>query len=532
MDQQSQSHEEEEDHPVYPQARHHTYLPGAIHPLGAAETPRDELRHTLAVLEWPDSVVFPGMVIPIRFSDPDWVAYLQQQILQNTITSSHPVRFGLLMVEGRRSLPRRSWARQGQGPAALRRWSQQLIEELAHAADDDDDDLFDSALVSVPPGRVVRIRSGRLDEAEDRRPADPFVGRIGTVVTVLYRHGPDVVPGRAASPLIVTAVGTGRFRIVGYRSPAEQDAYGRLDRRNVLKYFRMEELWDRPWQLPSRTHFAGGGVPKEGRGYEAQRRHLALVSPYPSWVVNQLWPWKLVASILVALQNLPSLEGLLQVAPLPPRGSVLVHDSNSPPSPTDNPPSFLQEPVAFSFWLAANLPFQNAEKLEILQMISVVERLTYFYEKVQHFVLNEAAISCMDCSSLISSSFQMFTLEGAEGTTGHYVNEHGVIHQTITLREVNAGSVHFDSSAHVQDSWFPGYNWTIMSCSACAHHLGWKFCSVEGPPAPSPGVRPTCASSTGSSNRRPSVFYGISAANVDIYVPIRRSRWVSVSDSP
>jgi Yippee zinc-binding/DNA-binding /Mis18, centromere assembly len=116
----------------------------------------------------------------------------------------------------------------------------------------------------------------------------------------------------------------------------------------------------------------------------------------------------------------------------------------------------------------------------------------------------------------------MFTLEGAEGTTGHYVNEHGVIHQTITLREVNEGSVHFDSEAHVQDSWFPGYSWTIMSCAACAHHLGWKFCAVEGTPSNASLDCPTNVSSA-HALRRPKVFYGISAANVDIYIPSRHS---------
>ena len=28
-----------------------------------------------------------------------------------------------------------------------------------------------------------------------------------------------------------------------------------------------------------------------------------------------------------------------------------------------------------------------------------------------------------------------------------------------------------------QDSWFPGYGWTIMYCS-CFSHLGWKFTAV------------------------------------------------------
>ena len=310
-------------------------------------------------------------------------------------------------------------------------------------------------------------------------------------------------------PLILTARGTGRFRIVGYRSRVEQEAYGRPGgRRCSLQYFRIEEIRDRPLHLPSPAHCLGGGpaiVREEGTayGYEAQRRRLAVVSPYPSWVVNKMWPWKLVAGILWALQNLPSFAGLLR------------------PGTDDDALPFPHEPVAFSFWLAANLPFQIAEQMEILQMISVVERLMFIYRKVKFFGLHEAAIYCIDCTTLISTSFQMFTVDGAEGTTGHYVNEHGVIHQTITLREIYSGSVHFDSVSHVHDSWFPGYSWTIMSCATCAHHLGWKFGAVPDP---------TSLSAPTPSTRRPLVFYGVSAANVDICVPTRPLHQVSSSN--
>ena len=29
----------------------------------------------------------------------------------------------------------------------------------------------------------------------------------------------------------------------------------------------------------------------------------------------------------------------------------------------------------------------------------------------------------------------------------------------------------------MQDSWFPGYAWTILYCRVCGHHLGWHFTS-------------------------------------------------------
>jgi hypothetical protein len=363
-------HDEEVDHAVYPQARHHTYLPGAIHPISVdpAVPPYSEEvdRHELAVLEWPDSVVFPGMVIPVRFSDPNWIAYLQTQILQHAATPQHPVRFGLLLGDGRRPSPppRRSWARQGQGPAALRRWSQQLIQEMA-AEGESNAAVWDPNVVWLPPhpssssARSSR-RSWTPDDESDTfaTPTDPFVGRIGTIVTVLYRHGNDALLDhrRSGSPhLIVTAMGTSRFRIVGYRSRADHDAYVRLHQRPIsLKYFQIEEIRDRPLPFPRLAH--GCVSRNDGHGYAAQRRHLALVSPYPSWVVDKLWPWKLVASILVSLQNGPAFVGLWD--PAPPVGTVFVEDSKAPW--TEHSRSYAQEPVAFSFWLAANLPLVSS----------------------------------------------------------------------------------------------------------------------------------------------------------------------------
>lgn len=32
-----------------------------------------------------------------------------------------------------------------------------------------------------------------------------------------------------------------------------------------------------------------------------------------------------------------------------------------------------------------------------------------------------------------------------------------------------------------QDSWFPGYAWTILYCGRCYNHLGWKFTIAQDP---------------------------------------------------
>lgn len=50
------------------------------------------------------------------------------------------------------------------------------------------------------------------------------------------------------------------------------------------------------------------------------------------------------------------------------------------------------------------------------------------------------------------------------------------VHQTMTIRTLlDDCDVRFQGQACTQDSWFPGYAWTIAYCGICRNHLGWKF---------------------------------------------------------
>ncbi|CAM9623567.1 unnamed protein product, partial [Heterosigma akashiwo] len=78
----------------------------------------------------------------------------------------------------------------------------------------------------------------------------------------------------------------------------------------------------------------------------------------------------------------------------------------------------------------------------------------------------------------------LFTLGGAEGVAGAYVNPHGVVHQTLTLRTLYEAGVRLLGRPTTEDTWFPGYAWTIANCAICWSHLGWRFTAAGGrPPA-------------------------------------------------
>ena len=113
------------------------------------------------------------------------------------------------------------------------------------------------------------------------------------------------------------------------------------------------------------------------------------------------------------------------------------------------------------------------------------------------------------CSLLSFSTPSYFWYDTKEGTTGAYVNEHGIVHQTVTLRKVDNHSVVCIGRPETKDSWFPGYSWTIAYCSIiCSDRLGWKFRSVNR--------------NDGSDPDRPRAFFGFNSITNDNHVTPRR----------
>lgn len=542
--------------------------------------------------------------------------------LSSSSSSSSSNRFENLSL--RRQRHRTLWARQGMGPARMQRLSQQLIAELGQDQDfdwdqDDDGDRDDDANTfarnmnhnvgdtnrNVPqhvPQQVLqqddrertvlqqrqqsvnvfrqRHQRQHQDNPQELEDNDPFIGRIGTLVTALYTHEKEDDDdnnefmhdsnddngsmdalirsrrggNRRGAYLAVTAIGTARFQIIGYGSKEEEREYSSRGttvnssyrQKQSIKHFIIKILNDSSLPLPpvvsgykrfsmaQEVSLSGDAatatddIQKVWNGYENRLRGLSIVSSIPFLALSKVWPWRLSQVILEAIQKSKSLSGLLaESSPSPAQKTQI--DSLLPTLSVSgfgrgfdsegNGNMRHMDPVAWSFWLVTNLSLSHDEKIKLLEMHSVVERLLYLQERVrqwskqEHNTNNfvEAIVCCRNCSVPISSARHIFTMNGAEGTSGNYVNVHGIVHQTITLRQVNEDEVWYQGGPVVQDSWFPGYSWTIMACGICGHHLGWQFRREQVRQSPHGAVCPT------EKINRPDIFFGVSAANIEIF---------------
>ena len=138
-------------------------------------------------------------------------------------------------------------------------------------------------------------------------------------------------------------------------------------------------------------------------------------------------------------------------------------------------------------------------------MHSTVERLEDVLKGLRKLTTRERSVVCLQCSTKLTTSGQIFTVEGAEGATSTYVNDHGAIHQIMTLRQVNETKIGFQGRASIENTYFPGYCWLISYCRNCYSHLGWKFQKVDDSP---------------NRTNRPESFWGFMSSNVKT-----SSRW-------
>ncbi|ELT95677.1 hypothetical protein CAPTEDRAFT_173167 [Capitella teleta] len=135
--------------------------------------------------------------------------------------------------------------------------------------------------------------------------------------------------------------------------------------------------------------------------------------------------------------------------------------------------SIPEDASQFSFWLASNLPLDDGQKLRLLRLHCSVQRLRCELSLMQRC----SALCCKNCALRIAEKKDVFCMAD-EGPIGAYVNPGGHVHETLTLYK--AQGLTLIGRPSTENSWFPGYAWTILQCRNCMQHMGWKFNAVKG----------------------------------------------------
>ena len=240
-------------------------------------------------------------------------------------------------------------------------------------------------------------------------------------------------------------------------------------------------------------------------------QNLSSRSSIPAIAYQSMWPWKLCNDICNLIQQTEEYQGLrkiLYTAAGLRYGQVYDDVPENSAGETTTAYYQLIDPSAFANWLSANLALSHNDRLDLLEMVCTVERLRYIRNKLQVSKKRETRIRCKHCGSTISQMREIFSVEGSEGTAGNYVNEHGIVHHTMTLRDIYRDSVVCAGPQVTQDSWFPGYSWQIAYCAICSDHLGWRFRRVGG--------------NSNDHDRPRKAFWGFSSITTDEQVQPRR----------
>lgn len=539
-------------------------------------------KNVLAVMEVDDVVLFPGSTIPLRVRDPIWMNYLGTLIddarglygsHSGTARGMGEVQIGILPRISNRTR-RRAQARRSSSASSeptggdrMGRWRIDLIRRgvaatrrpsrrrrtddrdrmSTNSADDDGDNAgssHDASSMARERGSVRREESeDESEEGEYFRPSvsapsssNPYVGRVGTFATITFTHeeaatdAVDETTGtgsaneqersrsrvwqRHRGEIVVTALGTSRFRII---SPVDIDANPEYqDRRYDGFLFEVEEMnhsgpaMPPEWMLRSPGDFRYPIV-TQSNSHANAIWHLAHRSSSPAVAYHSVWPWRIAQKICDLIDQTEQFRGIKKILPSA-GGLVQLKDT------FHGAPQFrVVDPSAFADWLSSNLPLSQNERLDLLEMECRVSQLKQLLKNVEKD--RETIIRCKCCSSALSPMRNIFTVKGAEGTTGNYINEHGIVHQTVTLREVDPKvSVVCVGRPETKDSWFPGYSWQIAYCYVCSSHLGWRFRRVN-------------KSDDTEDPERPAKFWGFSYSSITTESAVAPRRVVFNRDS-
>ena len=332
-------------------------------------------------------------------------------------------------------------------------------------------------------GTAATPKLGVLLRPQHRSYGDLWcVHKVGTFVDVMSISHPAVNEGEDTE-VVVVCRGATRFKVVSppcrrrgvLWAPVALMADSRLPPfHQVLprgpRFCRNSaKLW--------RKHSSGVGEPPARESLKLVTRHEQLpryeLTFHSSWLWRAQCPWVLQARAKSLLLSTAAWRGIGNSATHSSSynhhhrsgdNSLSVSDDdddnnniNSSGGATDSGPrssnklvadaNDISNPVGFSYWMARNLPLNDATRQELLAAPSVVHRLKQILTIVEASA--NSRLVCQNCGTAVGAKSAVFAVTGAEGTVGAYVNPHGIVHQTVTLREVFNVLLHGPVGGHL-----------------------------------------------------------------------------------
>lgn len=139
---------------------------------------------------------------------------------------------------------------------------------------------------------------------------------------------------------------------------------------------------------------------------------------------------------------------------------------------TQSMDDYVTKPDLLSFYIGSQLPVSEPLRQKLLEIDGISYRLR---REIQ--LLNACdIIKCRYCKLEIAKRSDVVAMS-SDGPLGTYVNPHGYVHATITVK--NATGLALEGSPSKVQSWFPGYAWTIAACGECDSNIGWLFSTTK-----------------------------------------------------
>ncbi|KAI6239685.1 Peptidase S16 domain containing protein [Aphelenchoides fujianensis] len=119
--------------------------------------------------------------------------------------------------------------------------------------------------------------------------------------------------------------------------------------------------------------------------------------------------------------------------------------------------------VSFGYWSALSVPANSERKLQLLCEDSVEQR----FRMQAAWIENTSRLLVQVPVAEGGPVGYMFTIS-SEGIGTAFVNPHGYVHDFIPCRKME--NVVPTSLPTAENSWFEGYEWTVLSCISCYTH--------------------------------------------------------------